>query len=242
MDRKEFLKKSIGMLSIVPILVSCSEDSINPDDSDFQSETGSTNGTSSGNCAVTNSETEGPFPNKNASSLVMANIVGDRPGVKMTMEILIKNKNTSCLALSNVLVDVWHCDAQGNYSQYGGTQMQSTNYSNVNWLRGRQTTDSNGLVGFTSIFPGWYGGRAPHVHVHVYTSAGRSLLVTQIAFPKAICDNVYTNATDYKSKGLQDTTNERDNVFGDGFANELAAISGSITEGYKLTHTIVVNG
>lgn len=242
MDRKEFLRKSIGMLSIVPIIISCSEDSVGSEESGSQSENGSTNGSSSGNCTVTNSETEGPFPNKNASSLVMTNIRGDRNGVVMTMEIAIKNVNASCSALSNVLVDVWHCDAQGNYSQYGGTNMQSTNYTNVNWLRGRQTTDTDGKVGFTSIFPGWYSGRAPHVHVHVYTSAGRSLLVTQIAFPKTICDNVYTNASDYKSKGLQDTTNERDNVFSDGFANEMATVSGSISEGYTLSHTIVVNG
>ena len=241
MDRKEFLKKSIGMLSIVPIIISCSEDDLNSDGSS-QTETGSTNGSSTQNCTVTNSETIGPFPNKDASSLVMANIKGDRSGVAMSMEISIKNVNTGCTALQNVLVDVWHCDAQGNYSQYGGTQMQSTNYSNVNWLRGRQTTNSEGIVGFSTVFPGWYGGRAPHVHVHVYTAAGRSLLVTQIAFPKTICDNVYTIATDYKSKGLQDTTNERDNVFGDGFANEMATISGSITEGYALKHTIVVNG
>lgn len=240
MQRKEFLKKSVGMLSILPILLSCSDESVDTDDP--VDEQGSTNGSSAANCQVTNSETEGPFPIKDPSSLIMSNITGDRPGVKMTVEITIKNYNTGCGALSGVLVDIWHCDAQGNYSQYGGTQMQSTNYTSVNWLRGRQTTNSEGKTGFTSIFPGWYSGRAPHIHVHVYNASGRSLLVTQIAFPKTVCDIVYSTADDYKSHGLQDTTNERDNVFGDGYANELASISGSITEGYKLTHTIVVNG
>ena len=94
--------------------------------------------------------------------------------------------------------------------------MQAANWTSVHWLRGRQTADANGLVNFKTIFPGWYSGRAPHIHVHVYTAAGKSLLVTQIAFDKAICDNVYTNAADYKSKGKQDTTNEKDNVFNDG--------------------------
>lgn len=240
MHRKEFLKKSIGMLSIVPVLLSCSDETVDSGNSDTADEQGSSNGSSSSDCQVTNSETEGPFPIKNPSSLVMSNITGDRPGVKTDIEITIKNYTTGCGALENVLVDIWHCDAQGNYSQYGGTQMQSTNYTGASWLRGRQTTNAEGKTGFTSIFPGWYAGRAPHIHVHVYTSSGRSLLVTQIAFPKTVCDAVYSAAADYKSHGLQDTTNERDNVFGDGYANELASVSGSISEGYRLTHTIVV--
>ena len=62
--------------------------------------------------------------------------------------------------------------------------MQSTNYTNVHFLRGRQTTDANGQVTFTSIFPGWYNGRATHIHVHVYSANGTSLKVTQIAFPE----------------------------------------------------------
>lgn len=127
----------------------------------------------------------------------MNNIIGNRAGVKMSVEITIKNVNTSFQALSNVSVDIWHCDAQGNYSQYSGTLMQSYNYTSANWLLGRQTTATEGLIGFTSIFPDQYSGRAPHLHVHVYNSSGRSLLVTQIAFPKIVCDTVYTTAMDY---------------------------------------------
>ena len=119
--------------------------------------------------------------------------------------------------------------------------MQSANFTSVRFLRGRQTTDANGLVGFTSIFPGWYSGRAPHIHVHIYDSTGKSLLVTQIAFPKDVCDTVYTTATTYYTRGTQDTTNERDNVFSDGFTTELATITGSVSAGYVLTHTIVVS-
>jgi protocatechuate 3,4-dioxygenase beta subunit len=119
--------------------------------------------------------------------------------------------------------------------------MQATNYTSVHWLRGRQTTDDTGLATFVSIFPGWYSGRAPHIHVHIYTATGKSLLVTQIAFPKDVCDTVYTTATDYKSHGTQDTTNEKDNVFSDSVANELGTIVGSVSAGYTLTHTIVVS-
>jgi protocatechuate 3,4-dioxygenase beta subunit len=62
--------------------------------------------------------------------------------------------------------------------EYGGTGMQSTNYTGVHFLRGRQTTDSAGVGTFTSIFPGWYSGRATHIHVHVYNASGTSLKVT----------------------------------------------------------------
>jgi protocatechuate 3,4-dioxygenase beta subunit len=233
MKRIDFLKQlGLGAVSSA-FLIACKTDDVTTTDS--------TNGSSSSNCTVTNSETAGPFPIKDPASLVLTNIKGDRAGVAMTMKVTIKNKNASCAALQGVLVDLWHCDAKGEYSEYGGTNMQATNYTSVHWLRGRQTTDANGLVTFGSIFPGWYSGRAPHIHAHIYSAAGKSLLVTQIAFPKDVCDTVYTTATDYKSHGTQDTTNEKDNVFSDGFTNELATLEGSITAGYTLSHTIVVS-
>src|ERR1700712_4527700 len=183
MQRKDFIKNSgislLGLTGILPILYACTKQSSGTN------ATGTSSGTTSGNtvsggCAVTPSETEGPFPTKSPSSFVMTNIKGDRTGVPLTIKISINNKNTNCGALAGVIVDIWHCDKDGNYSEYGGSGMQSLNYTSVNFLRGRQTTDANGLVSFTSIFPGWYSGRAPHIHVHVYSAAGKSLLVTQI--------------------------------------------------------------
>lgn len=249
MERSEFLKRGFGSLLgiavIAPVVGGCSKTEIDPTattGTDTSTSTGSTNGGSSSNCSVTNNETEGPFPTKSPANFVRKDIKDDRTGVVFTMNITIKNSNASCAALAGALVDVWHCDKDGNYSEYGGTQMQSTNYTSVNFLRGRQTTDSNGLVGFTSIFPGWYSGRAPHIHVHIYNASGKSLLVTQIAFPYDIANTVYTTAQSYGyTKGAQDTKNEKDNVFSDGYTNELATVSGSLSGGYTLTHTIVVS-
>jgi protocatechuate 3,4-dioxygenase beta subunit len=247
MERKEFLKRGFGSLFGVAVMAACNKTDIDPTTSTSTGETststGSTNGSSSSNCTVTNSETEGPFPTKSPAKFVRSDIRDGQTGVGFTMNITIKNANSSCAALAGALVDVWHCDKAGNYSEYGGTGMQSVNYTTVDFLRGRQTTDANGLVTFTSIFPGWYSGRAPHIHVHIYNSAGKSLLVTQIAFPYDICTTVYTTGQSYGyTKGAQDTLNERDNVFGDGYTNELATVSGSLSGGYTLTHTIVVNG
>lgn len=84
-------------------------------------------------------------------------------------------------------------------------------------------------------------GRAPHIHVHVYSGAGKSILVTQIAFPKSLCDEIYTTTSPYSRKGKQDTTNERDNVFADGFADEMGTFGGNVNEGITLNHNLVVS-
>lgn len=246
MERKDFLKvglSSLGMLSIAPILHACKSstvDVINPVAGTTVG-TGSTNGSSINECTVNPSETAGPFPTKDPASYVIKDIKDGRTGVTMMANISIKNKNNSCNALQGVFVDIWHCDADGNYSEYGGTGMQPTNYTNVHFLRGRQISDANGLVSFATIFPGWYSGRAVHIHVHVYNAAGKSLLVTQIAFPASVCDTVFTTATSFYKKGKADTTNERDNVFSDGYSTQLATLAGDITNGFTLTHNIVVN-
>jgi protocatechuate 3,4-dioxygenase beta subunit len=96
------------------------------------------------------------------------------------------------------------------------------------------------MVVFKTIFPGWYPGRAVHIHVQVFNNSGNSELITQIAFPAEVCDAVFQNATDFYSNGLADTSNERDGIFRDGFENEMASITGSGNEGVVLTHNIVV--
>lgn len=242
MQRKDFLKNgliaALGISAIAPLASSCKKDDVSASTGGTSS--GSTDsGSSSGACSTSPTETEGPFPTKTPSSLVSNDIRSDRTGVAFTIKITINNKNNNCAALAGAIVDIWHCDKDGNYSEYGGSAMQSTNYTSVHFLRGRQVTDANGLVQFTSIFPGWYSGRAPHIHVHVYSASGSSLLVTQIAFPTDVCDTVYTTSP-YYTKGKQDTSNAKDNVFSDSLASELATVSGSVSAGYTLTHLITV--
>ena len=242
MERKEFLKRgfsALGFAAIAP-LISCSDSSVDPVEAGSESTTGTTTGSGSGTCTLTATETAGPFPTKTPASLVTNDITSDRQGTKLSIKITIQNLNKSCEGLADAIVDIWHCDAGGNYSEYGGSGMQSTNYTNVHFLRGRQMTDANGLVTFSSIYPGWYSGRAPHIHVHVYNAGGKSLLVTQIAFPEAISKVVYAQGV-YASHGQADTTNARDNVFSDGTSTEMATVTGSASAGYELTHAIVVS-
>lgn len=232
MERKEFLLKSMSVLGLAvaaPSLLRASQ-----------------NSTDTLACSVTNSETAGPFPTITPASLTTANIVSDRQGIPLTINITVNNTNGNCTALQGAIVDIWHCDKDGYYSEYGGTGMQSVDYTNVHFLRGRQIADANGLVTFNSIFPGWYNGRATHIHVHIYNASGSSLLVTQIAFPEGSNSaTVQVNASTANgyTKGMTGYTyNASDNVFSDGVTNELATVSGSVANGFTLNHTIFVAG
>jgi len=234
MDRKKFIRNSIlGIASLATatkILESCSKSDNDDNSSDISAD---------GNCTVSPSETKGPFPIKTPSQLVLENIKSDRIGVALLINLTIENQAKDCAPLEGVLVDVWHCDKDGNYSEYGGTSMQQTDYTSVHFLRGRQTSDANGEVSFISIFPGWYQGRAPHIHVEVLSASGSSLLVTQIAFPENVTNEVYSS-TNYASHGQADTSNTSDNVFADSLSDELATLTGNLTDGYTLSKTITV--
>jgi protocatechuate 3,4-dioxygenase beta subunit len=238
-SRKKFLKQFlIGATSVPLILEACKKEDLS---------TGTDTGSDNGSCSVSPTETAGPFPTKTPSSLVRSDIRADRTGVAITINITIKNTKNSCAALAGAIVDIWHCDKDGYYSEYGGSGMQSVNYTAVHFLRGRQTTDANGLVTFTSIFPGWYSGRATHIHVHIYNASGTSLLVTQIAFPEGTNSAVATvngsGGTTYGyNKGMTGYTyNAADNVFSDDKTGaEIATVTGSLSAGYELTHTINV--
>jgi len=238
MERKDFLK-GLGFFGLgavaLPILGSCSNDD----------DTAATNTLAIGDCSTTPSETEGPFPTHSPSTLVTSDIRSDRTGVNLAVNITVLNANANAAALSGAIVDIWHCDKDGNYSEYGGTGMQATNYTSVHFLRGRQTTNADGSVTFTTIFPGWYNGRATHIHVHIYNASGSSILVTQIAFPEGTDSAVATvnasSANGY-TKGMSGYTyNAADNVFSDSAVCELGTITGSIAEGYSLQSVINVS-
>ena len=187
--------------------------------------TPTTGGTTSTSCAVTPSETEGPYPDKtgmiNNSAFFRRDITEGRSG--------------SCSPVSNASVEIWQCDASGNYSEYSQPGFDGTGQT---FLRGIQTTDANGQVTFTTIYPGWYAGRATHIHVDVFRS-GSLVKTTQIAFPESVTAAVYASGV-YASKGQNSTSNAGDMVFSDGTQNELATLTGSTASGYTATLTIGV--
>src|SRR5262249_11378901 len=152
-------------------------------------------------CAVTPSETAGPYPS--LSDVFRSDIREDRQGTVLTLTIRVVNVNNACAAVPSANVEIWHCDVSGNYSEYGSQTTRT-------YLRGIQTTDANGTVTFTTIYPGWYQGRATHIHAEVMIN-GRSVKVTQIAFPESI-NNVVHTAGVYASRGTNPTSNAADGI------------------------------
>ena len=193
--------------------------------------TGTTTTTTSTNtvCAVTPSETAGPYPSK--TDFIRSDIREDRQGTALTLTITVVNANSSCAAVANADVEIWHCDVAGDYSQYGSATART-------FLRGIQTTNAAGQVTFTTIYPGWYQGRATHIHAEV-TIGGRSVKVTQMAFPESVNNTVYASGV-YASRGANPTSNLSDGIFSDSLASELVTPTGSPSSGYSAAFQIAV--
>ena len=185
-------------------------------------------------CAVSPSETIGPYPS--LTDLIRSDIREGKSGTPVTLAITVVNVNSNCAAVANAIVDIWQCDAEGHYSQYSQPGFNGTSQT---FLRGIQTTDSSGRVTFTTIYPGWYQGRATHIHVEV-TVTGQSVKVTQIAFPETVTAAVYASGV-YAAKGQNPTSNSGDMVFSDSLSSELATVTGDPTSGYSATFTVGVS-
>ena len=181
-------------------------------------------------CAVSPAETAGPYPS--TSDIFRSDIREDRQGVPLALTIRVINVGSGCTPLANANVEIWQCDATGNYSEYG-TQTSRT------YLRGIQTTDANGQVNFMTVYPGWYQGRATHIHIEV-TVNGRSVKVTQIAFPESINNSVYATGV-YASRGSNPTSNLQDGIFADSLSSELVTPSGNPTAGYSASYQVGVS-
>jgi len=163
-------------------------------------------------------------------------ITEGKPGLPLALAITVVNVRSSCAPLVDAVVEIWQCDAAGNYSEYSQPGFNGTGQT---FLRGLQTADASGTVAFSTVYPGWYMGRATHIHVEIYMS-GRSIKTTQIAFPESVSSAVYRTGV-YASKGQNTTSNAGDMVFADGVQDELAAVTGDTASGYTATITIGVS-
>ncbi|MBL8345896.1 MAG: intradiol ring-cleavage dioxygenase [Rubrivivax sp.] len=214
---------------------------------------GSSSGTAP-TCSVIPEETAGPYPGDGsntsggsiANALTLSGIVrsdirasvagasGVAQGVPMSVVIDLVNTNASCADLSGYAIYLWHCDAAGRYSMY------SSGVTAENYLRGVQATGSDGTATFSTIVPGCYSGRMPHMHFEVYRSTGTAsqytnkLRTSQIAFPIDICSAVYNGSSLYSASvaNLARFSFATDNVFSDGVTTQLATVTGDLANGY----------
>lgn len=222
---------------------------------------GSSSGTTTGACSAIPEETGGPYPadGTNSSSSGVVNVLnlsgivrqdirssfggptGTAAGVPLTIKLKILNANNSCGAASNFAVYLWHCDREGRYSLY------SSGITNQNYLRGVQEADANGDLTFSTIFPGCYDGRMPHVHFEVYrtlaasVSASNRIKTSQFTFPMATLNEVYaTSGYSSSITNLARTSYATDMVFSDGYSLQLASMTGNVTDGYVATLTLAI--
>ena len=200
-------------------------------------------------------ETAGPYPGDGSNgpnALTLSGIVrkdirssigslsGTAAGVPLTVRITLVNSNGSCTPLAGYALYLWHCDREGNYSLYTVT--------NQNYLRGVQETDSSGVASFTTIFPGCYSGRMPHIHFEIYpslakaTASGNKIKTSQLALPTDVCNAVYAT-TGYSASvnNLARISFSSDNVFSDGVELQLASVSGSVEAGYIADLTVGIS-
>jgi protocatechuate 3,4-dioxygenase beta subunit len=196
-------------------------------------------------CVVTPTETEGPYfvdERLNRSDITIDPTGGvARPGVPLALTFTIARVGSGgCTALSDAQVDVWHCDAGGVYSD-----IAANNSAGKKFLRGYQMTDSSGVAKFATIYPGWYQGRAVHVHFKIRTFGGSSKtfeFTSQIFFDDTVTDAVFKVAP-YSARGTRDTRNQNDMVYtsnNNSGAKLLAALTPT-SAGYAAAFAVGVN-
>lgn len=202
-------------------------------------------------------ETAGPYLGDGSNGkdiLVMSGVVrrdistslgsSDRvAGVPMTVNRTVTDSARGYAALSGAAVYLWHAEGQGRYAMY------SRGVTDETFLRGVQETDAAGTATFTSVFPGCYDGRWPHIPFEVYrdldtaTASGQIVKTSQIALPQATCEQVYADTSAYPASAanLSRVSLTRDMVFrDDGAVHQLATVTGDATSGYVVNLTIGV--
>lgn len=163
-------------------------------------------------------------------------------GVPLTIKLNVYDILNDSKPYENAAVYLWHCDAQGNYSMY------SDGYTEETWLRGVQVVDANGQIEFTSIVPGCYTGRWPHIHFEVFpdvdsiTDSTNAVLTSQIVVPEDVANACYAlDSYSGSAENLSQITLETDNVFSDGWDEQVPTVTGSVDAGYTLELDIPVD-
>ena len=199
-----------------------------------------------GSCEEMPDETGGPYPDTNdmiaSSKYNRSNITEGKTGTSLKLTLQLLDVSKGCAPIAGARVIIWHCDANGVYSEYASDMNSDPaqgeeGSTSTTYLRGWQQTDKDGNITFKTIYPGWYLPRVTHIHIMVYNPSDLTTPVktTQFAFPDAANAAVYGQASLYP-KGQNSTTNATDQVFGGGSDEGLvAAVAGSTSAGYVAT-------
>ncbi|MGJ0578397.1 intradiol ring-cleavage dioxygenase [Xenorhabdus bovienii] len=189
-----------------------------------------------GVCEMTPEEMSGPYFINN--KLLRRNITEDEQGIPLLLTMKVIDSVT-CKPLDDILIDIWHCNAMGKYSGWkyinpdlkapsGDIGTISRTDESI-FLRGAQRTDKEGIVRFTTIFPGFYAGRAIHIHLSARSAnvqkrqEDKFYFVGQLYFPENISKEVMINDM-YSPRGINRLKNEDDSIFS-GVKNRAAILT-----------------
>lgn len=190
-----------------------------------------------GTCVLLPQAVEGPYyfdPN-----LVRADITEGKTGVPLKLMLRVIEAGP-CTPMSNLRVDVWHADAGGVYSGYehqGDDRSVST--KGQTYLRGTQISNADGMATFDSVYPGWYPGRTPHIHVKVFLDT-KTLVTGQIYFPDDVSKKIYATREPYSLRPTPDTTNDTDFIFAEGQREGGGTVLSVNEEGEKVVAALLI--
>lgn len=198
----------------------------------------------SSSCVVRPQLTEGPYYVD--EQLERSDIRSDpttgivRPGALLALAFNVSRAaSNACSPLAGAVVDVWHCDALGQYSDVSD---QGLNTVGQKFLRGYQVTGSDGVARFTTIYPGWYQGRAVHIHFKVRSSASSASsyeFTSQLFFDDSLTDQVHAQEP-YAAKGQRDLRNSQDGIYNEGGSQLVLNVSPT-AEGYTASFAIALD-
>lgn len=159
-----------------------------------------------GTCVVLPELTEGPFPTR--SEIERRDVTEGIEGMPLRVGIQVVDE--SCAPVPGATVEIWHCDVDGDYSEYLDGATDDDAGPEASFLRGSQVSNDEGIVEFHTIWPGWYSGRAIHIHSKIHVDDS-TVLTTQYLFDDALNEEVMATGP-YKAHGPPDTTNGEDGV------------------------------
>jgi protocatechuate 3,4-dioxygenase beta subunit len=181
-------------------------------------------------CTLTREVTEGPYWISN--KLTRRDVTDGQAGTPLSLHLYVEDSST-CKPIKGADVEIWHANASGAYSGVNGNTKR--------FLRGHQKANADGLVVFRTVYPGWYSGRTPHIHVKVHVG-GNEVHTGQLFMPDKVSSAVYRTGV-YAPRGQQDVKNSSDSIYKQAGAGKavmrLRKRSGS--KGYVGSLTMVVN-
>jgi protocatechuate 3,4-dioxygenase beta subunit len=195
-------------------------------------------------CVLVPAKTEGPYfvdEGLNRSDIRTDPSDGTtQAGSKLNLTMVVVRADGNCAAVEGAIIDIWHANASGKYSD-----IASEGTSGRKFLRGLQATDANGQAKFTSIFPGWYSGRAVHIHFKVRVFDGTTTTYefnSQLFFDPALENTILTTASPYSGRGAPNTPNSADNIYGTDGAKLLVTLTPDGSGGYSGTFVVGLAG